>query len=146
MRFAQLYQHKDAFTDVTGGSNKIGFDGQALPYVTPCSLALSNRGKCTVSTPLTGGLGVLRYGYECAEGWDPVTGLGTPLFPKLHEAAMRKRKTERSTDDKSHTTVAAAVAAAVIALTLWTFNMSGPAVETPVVQEPYSVDEPDPKK
>jgi len=24
-----------------------------------------------------------KYGYEAAKGWDPVTGLGTPIFPKL---------------------------------------------------------------
>lgn len=23
------------------------------------------------------------YGYNCTEGWDPVTGLGTPVYPEL---------------------------------------------------------------
>merc|ERR1712070_450450 len=54
-----LYKNEDAFTDVTVGSDKIGRGGQQLPY-----------------------------GYECAPGWDPVTGLGTPLFDKLMKLAM----------------------------------------------------------
>lgn len=48
-----LYQHPEAFTDITHGSN--GRPG---------------------------------YGYECTRGWDPVTGLGTPLFDKMLAAAM----------------------------------------------------------
>ncbi|KAL2255855.1 hypothetical protein VTK26DRAFT_2608 [Humicola hyalothermophila] len=27
-------------------------------------------------------------GFEATEGWDPVTGLGTPIFPKLLELFM----------------------------------------------------------
>ena len=54
-----LYQHPEAFTDVTLGSNKVDHDGQALPY-----------------------------GFNCSKGWDPVTGLGTPRFDKLLSAAM----------------------------------------------------------
>ena len=27
-------------------------------------------------------------GFQAAKGWDPVTGLGTPLYPKLVEAAF----------------------------------------------------------
>ena len=33
-----------------------------------------------------GGCGV--GGFSCAEGWDPVTGLGTPLYPKLLALAL----------------------------------------------------------
>ena len=55
-----LYQNEDAFTDVTEGSNKVGRGGQPLPY-----------------------------GWNCTAGWDPATGLGTPLFPKLLAAAMK---------------------------------------------------------
>jgi tripeptidyl-peptidase-1 len=54
-----LYTNEAAFTDVTLGSNKVGRGGQHLPY-----------------------------GYNCSAGWDPVTGLGTPLFQKLMAAAM----------------------------------------------------------
>ena len=54
-----LYANPDAFTDVTKGSNKIGRDGSPL-----------------------------RYGFDCAKGWDPATGLGTPKFDKLLAAAM----------------------------------------------------------
>merc|ERR1712066_391507 len=54
-----LYQNPDAFTDITVGSDKIGRGG-----------------------------GSLAYGYECAKGWDPVTGLGTPIFGKLKSAAL----------------------------------------------------------
>jgi tripeptidyl-peptidase-1 len=55
-----LYQNEDAFTDVTLGSNKIGRGGETLPY-----------------------------GFNCSAGWDPATGLGTPLFDKLMAAAMK---------------------------------------------------------
>ena len=27
-------------------------------------------------------------GWNCSKGWDPATGLGTPLFKKLMAAAM----------------------------------------------------------
>ena len=29
-----------------------------------------------------------QYGYNCTIGWDPVTGLGTPNYPKLSEVFM----------------------------------------------------------
>ena len=54
-----LYANPDAFFDVTIGSNKL--DETAFPYP---------------------------YGFNCSQGWDPVTGLGTPHFGKLLEAAM----------------------------------------------------------
>jgi subtilase family serine protease len=56
-----LYSNEDAFTDVTLGSNKVGRGGQPLPY-----------------------------GWNCSKGWDPATGLGTPLFKKLLKAALAK--------------------------------------------------------
>lgn len=55
----RIYNHTEAFTDVTKGSNKIG------------------RGEFA-----------LKYGFNCTSGWDPVTGVGTPIFPKMLEAAM----------------------------------------------------------
>jgi tripeptidyl-peptidase-1 len=55
-----LYQNPDAFTDITVGSDKIGRGGEKL-----------------------------KYGYDCAKGWDPVTGLGTPIFTKMLAAAMK---------------------------------------------------------
>lgn len=54
-----LYQHPEAFTDITKGSNKIG------------------RGEFK-----------LKYGFNCTKGWDPVTGLGTPIFSKMLAAAL----------------------------------------------------------
>ena len=54
-----LYANPDAFTDITKGSNKISRGGYPL-----------------------------RYGFDCAKGWDPATGLGTPKFDKLLAAAM----------------------------------------------------------
>lgn len=54
-----LYQNAAAFTDVTLGSNKVGRGGEKLEY-----------------------------GWNCSVGWDPATGLGTPIFPKLLAAAM----------------------------------------------------------
>jgi len=54
-----LYQNADAFTDVTVGTNAIDRAGD-----------------------------ILKYGYKCAKGWDPVTGLGTPVFRKLLSAAL----------------------------------------------------------
>jgi len=55
-----LYQNADAFYDVTVGSDKIGRGG-----------------------------GILTEGFNCAKGWDPVTGLGTPKFPLLLAAALK---------------------------------------------------------
>ena len=54
-----LYKNADAFTDITAGSNKVGRGGESLPY-----------------------------GWNCSAGWDPATGLGTPVFSKLLKAAM----------------------------------------------------------
>ena len=38
--------------------------------------------------PRLGAVASLPYGWNCATGWDPVTGLGTPVFSKLLKAAM----------------------------------------------------------
>jgi hypothetical protein len=54
-----LYKNEAAFFDVTVGSNKVSRGGGAMPY-----------------------------GFNCSAGWDPATGLGTPLFGKLMAAAM----------------------------------------------------------
>lgn len=54
-----VYANADVFTDVTQGSDKVGRGG-----------------------------GVLEYGYNCSAGWDPVTGMGTPIFDKMLKAAM----------------------------------------------------------
>lgn len=54
-----LYKNPDAFFDVVKGSNKVGRGGEPLPY-----------------------------GWNCSAGWDPATGLGTPLFKNLMIAAM----------------------------------------------------------
>ena len=55
-----LYANAGAFTDVTLGDDKVGRGGDPLPY-----------------------------GFVAAKGWDPVTGLGTPNYPKLLEAAKK---------------------------------------------------------
>jgi tripeptidyl-peptidase-1 len=55
-----LYANPQAFTDVVDGTNAIGR-----------------------------GTGPLKYGYECTKGWDPATGLGTPIFSKMLDAAMQ---------------------------------------------------------
>ena len=52
------HEVSDAFFDVTIGSDKVGRGGMPL-------LA----------------------GFNCSKGWDPVTGLGTPHYPKLLAAA-----------------------------------------------------------
>jgi len=54
-----LYQNPGAFRDVTVGTNAISRDG----------------------TPF-------QYGFPCAPGWDPATGLGTPNFEKLLSVAL----------------------------------------------------------
>mmetsp|Transcript_66059 Transcript_66059/g.157974 ORF Transcript_66059/g.157974 Transcript_66059/m.157974 type:complete len:730 (-) Transcript_66059:115-2304(-) len=60
-----LYQHgvpdesNYVFTDVTKGTNAIGR-----------------------------GTGPAKYGFNCSKGWDPATGVGTPRFDKILEAAM----------------------------------------------------------
>jgi tripeptidyl-peptidase-1 len=53
-----LYQNPNAFTDITVGNNSMNRGGDHTP------------------------------GFECAKGWDPVTGLGTPIFEKLKHAAL----------------------------------------------------------
>merc|ERR1712238_371781 len=55
-----LYQNPDAFTDITVGTNAIDRGGQKVPY-----------------------------GYACAPGWVPATGLGTPKFGKMLTAAIK---------------------------------------------------------
>jgi tripeptidyl-peptidase-1 len=55
-----LYANPQAFNDITVGTNKIGRGGQPL-----------------------------QNGYNCAVGWDPVTGLGTPKFGELMSAALQ---------------------------------------------------------
>lgn len=54
-----LYKNADAFTDVTVGSNRIGRSGEKL-----------------------------KYGWDCVDGWDPATGLGTPKFQELLKRAL----------------------------------------------------------
>jgi tripeptidyl-peptidase-1 len=56
-----FYQNPDAFTDVTKGSNDVDIS----------------------SSPVSFG------GWSCTQGWDAVTGLGTPIFPKL-QAVVKK--------------------------------------------------------
>lgn len=56
-----LYQNADAFMDVTVGTNALG------------------RGN-----------GPTEWGFNCTKGWDPATGLGTPIFPKLLQAALSR--------------------------------------------------------
>lgn len=55
-----LYQNADCFTDVTLGTNAIGR-----------------------------GTGPIKYGFNATKGWDPATGLGSPIFDKLLEAALK---------------------------------------------------------
>jgi subtilase family serine protease len=55
-----IYQNTDAFTDITKGNNAIGRGTFNLPY-----------------------------GFNCTQGWDPVTGVGTPIFGKLLAAALK---------------------------------------------------------
>jgi tripeptidyl-peptidase-1 len=56
-----LYANADAFTSIDIGSDKFG----------------------------RGGGEALAFGYNCTKGWDPATGLGTPLFEKLLAAATK---------------------------------------------------------
>lgn len=53
LMYALAASDATAFNDITTGNNK-----------------------CTESC-------CARYGFEATKGWDPVTGLGTPNFPKL---------------------------------------------------------------
>lgn len=59
---------KNTFRDVTVGNNRIDRTG---PYVP------------------------LREGYDCAEGWDPVTGFGTPNFSEILEYVKQLPSGER---------------------------------------------------
>jgi tripeptidyl-peptidase-1 len=53
-----LYANANAFTDIIAGNNRHG-RGTTYPY-----------------------------GWDCAVGWDPITGLGTPKFQLLLKAAL----------------------------------------------------------
>lgn len=55
-----LYKNADSFTDIVKGTNAIGRGNGPVPL-----------------------------GYAAAPGWDPATGLGTPVFSKLLAAAMK---------------------------------------------------------
>merc|ERR1712216_143767 len=50
-----IYQNADCFTDIVKGDNR---RGKGLTQIVP-------------------------WGYNATKGWDPVTGVGTPLFHKL---------------------------------------------------------------
>jgi hypothetical protein len=54
-----IYANANAFTDITAGSDRVGRQGQQLAH-----------------------------GFNCTTDWDPVTGLGTPVFDKLLAAAL----------------------------------------------------------
>ena len=54
-----LYANPTAFTDIVKGTNAIDRASDPLPY-----------------------------GFAAAKGWDPATGLGTPIFDKLLKAAL----------------------------------------------------------
>lgn len=54
-----IFQNPSMFTDVTVGTNAIGR-----------------------------GTGPIPYGFNCTKGWDPATGLGTPIFGKMLKSAL----------------------------------------------------------
>lgn len=54
-----IYANPQMFSDVVVGTNAIGR-----------------------------GTGPIKFGFECAKGWDPPTGLGTPLFDAMLKSAM----------------------------------------------------------
>ena len=62
-----IYKHPELFTDVVIGSNAYGH-----------------------------GSGPIQYGFNCTKGWDPATGLGTPRFDKLLQAALEIGRVPRS--------------------------------------------------
>jgi hypothetical protein len=62
-----LYANPGAFTDITVGTNAINGKGQRVPF-----------------------------GFNCTAGWDPVTGLGTPKFGALLEAALAAGRVKQS--------------------------------------------------
>lgn len=59
-----LYQHPEAFTDILLGHDFIGI------------------------MPIFGIRFEYEYGFNCTEGWDPITGLGTPKFDQLLASAI----------------------------------------------------------
>eukprot|EP00966_Prymnesium_polylepis_P106598 2468083-Prymnesium_polylepis.1 len=58
-----LYANPHAFTDLVRGTNRVD-----PPFF------------CPFATP---------YGYAATPGWDAATGLGTPRFDLLRDAALR---------------------------------------------------------
>ena len=61
-----IYKHPEIWTDVVKGNN--GY----------CNDDFGNR-TSHYGPP---------YGYNCTEGWDPVTGLGSPRYPELLKVFM----------------------------------------------------------
>lgn len=57
-----IYMNTDAFTDIVKGNNALGRPG--MP-----------------------GWDKVPYGFNATKGWDPVTGVGTPIFDKMLNAA-----------------------------------------------------------
>ena len=66
-----LYANADAFTSINLGSDKFTRNDDKK----------EDDDDQPPSVPLP-------YGFNCTQGWDPVTGLGTPLFEKLLAAAL----------------------------------------------------------
>jgi tripeptidyl-peptidase-1 len=58
-----IYANPDMFLDIVVGSNAINRYGFPV-----------------------------RYGFNCSRGWDPVTGLGSPMFDKMLQAALREAR------------------------------------------------------
>ena len=67
-----LYQHPEAFNDIVKGTNAIGR-----------------------------GTGPVPFGFKCTRGWDPATGLGTPIFPKLLQLALESGQRQVATDEST---------------------------------------------
>lgn len=64
-----LYQNEDAFFDVTVGNGTLHLS--KMPYINDFDLGSDKIGRSGQAVP---------YGFECATGWDPVTGMHVQLL------------------------------------------------------------------
>ena len=83
-----IYANQDAFTDITKGTNAIGRGTGPIKCVTNWTVLFFFFLFLNFAHARFFFLNILfsfgsRYGFNATTGWDPATGVGTPLFSKL---------------------------------------------------------------
>ena len=77
-------------TAATHGTEAVGwYTCKPRPLSRLATRATTSTDGMLINKPTRGG-GAMPYGFNCSAGWDPATGLGTPIFQKMLAAAMKK--------------------------------------------------------